>query len=201
VDEDPPFVTGRPVARAALHWADTLHRGQRRAVDQAPFVLHPAEVAALLSVRGYDDEVVAAGLLHDAIEDTDATVADVRERFGDRVARIVAAVSEDPAIDDYDARKAGLRAQVAAADGDVHAVYAADKLVKTRELRAQAARAGAALDEPDLVERREHYEQSLQMLEAVAPGLDLVKQLAFELWALRLLPPAAAAAPVAVRRG
>jgi hypothetical protein len=199
MDDDPPFVADLPLARAALHWAETLHSGQRRAVDEAPFVLHPAEVAALLSVRGYDDEVVAAGLLHDAVEDTDTSIADVRERFGPRVARIVAAVSEDPAIEGYGERKAALRAQVAGADSDAHAVFAADKLVKTRELRAQAARTGAPLDEPDLLRRREHYEASLRMLEQVAPQSSLVQQLAFELWALRSLPPAISSLPQAAR--
>ncbi len=190
MDVEPPFVATRPIARAALSWAETLHRGQRRDVDRAPFLLHPAEVASLLSVRGYDDEVVAAGLLHDAVEDSDATVRDVRERFGDRVADIVAAVTEDPAIDGYHERKGALRDQVAAAGADARAVFAADKLVKTRELRAQAARSEALLDEPGLVRRREHYEDCLRMLERFAPDLPLVRQLAFELWALRALPPA-----------
>jgi hypothetical protein len=193
VDSEPPFVVGRPIVLAALLWAESLHEGQRREVDCAPFILHPTEVASLLSVRGHDDEVIAAGLLHDAIEDSDAGVGDVRERFGDRVAGIVAAMSEDPAVDDYDARKAALRAQVAAAGGDVHAVYAADKLVKARELRAQAAQSVGSLDDPDLQRRLEHYEQSLAMLEHVAPELDMVRQLAFELWALRALPPVSVA--------
>ncbi|MGH2763412.1 MAG: hypothetical protein ACRDL4_06640 [Thermoleophilaceae bacterium] len=68
-------------------------------------------------------------------------------------------------------------------------VYAADKVTKARELRAQAARAEAALDEPDLRRRLEHYEHSLAMLREVAADLPLVHQLAFELWALRALPP------------
>jgi HD domain len=144
---------------------------------------------------------VAAGFLHDAVETTDASVADVRERFGERVARIVAAVTEDPAIGGHQARKAALREQVAAADADAHALYAADKLVKTRELRAQAARAAGALDEPDLVRRREHYEASLRMLERVAPESSLVQQLGFELWALRSLPPASQGAAVGARVG
>jgi (p)ppGpp synthase/HD superfamily hydrolase len=189
MDEDPPFVADRPLVRAALHWAAALHHGQHRDVDHAPFVLHPAEVAAALSVRGYDDDVVVAGLLHDAVEDSEAQVADVRERFGDRVATIVAAVTEDPAIADYHARKAELRARVAAADTDALAVFAADKLVKTRELRAQATGTEARLAEPDLVRRREHYEQCLEMLRDAAPELPIVQLLAFELWALRILPP------------
>jgi hypothetical protein len=201
---EPPFVTGRPTVRAALEWAESLHRGQRRDLDSAPFILHPAEVAAALTVRGYDDDVVAAGLLHDTIEDTDADVDDVRERFGDRVARVVAAVTEDPAIPDYHDRKAALRAQVAAAGADAHAVFAADKRVKARELRAHAAREPGALGAPALRRRLEHYEQCLAMLRTVAPDMPMVHQLAFELWALRTLPPedvrprrAAAARPAA----
>jgi hypothetical protein len=62
-------------------------------------------------------------------------------------------------------------------------------VVKVGELRAQAARAERLLDEPDLHRRLEHYQRSLEMLESVAPELPLVRQLAFELWALRALPP------------
>ena len=189
MDEDPPFVAGRPLVRDALHWAAALHHGQHRDVDHAPSSCTPAEVAALLSGRGYDDEVVAAGLLHDSVEDSEAQVADVRERFGDRVATIVAAVTEDPAIDDYHARKEDLRARVATADTDALAVFAADKLVKTRELRAQATASEAWLEQPDLLERREHYQQCLEMLQDAAPELPIVQLLAFELWALRVLPP------------
>ena len=194
MDAEPPFIADLPIARAALEWAESLHQGQLRAVDLAPFILHPTEVAAALSLRGYDDEVVAAGLLHDAIEGSEADITEVRRRFGDRVARIVAAVSEDPDIADREARKAALRAQVAAADGDAHVVFAADKVVKARELRAQAALVEGTLDEPDLHRRLEHYEASLAMLETVAPGVPIVEQLAFELWALRTLPPSHVAA-------
>jgi (p)ppGpp synthase/HD superfamily hydrolase len=197
MDVAPPFVANRPLARAALEWAEALHSGQQRVVDHAPFILHPAEVAAVLSLRGYDDEVIAAGLLHDAVEGSDADLADVQDRFGARVARIVGSVSEDPGIDDYVDRKAALRAQVAAADHEAHAVFAADKLVKARELRAQAVRSPAALDEPDLQRRLEHYEASLAMLQRVAPTMPILHQLAFELWALRALPPA----PIAARHG
>jgi (p)ppGpp synthase/HD superfamily hydrolase len=186
---EPPFVAGRPLTGAALKWAATQHRDQRRAVDRAPFILHPLEVASLLSGRGYDDEVTAAALLHDVIENTDARIDEVRERFGDRVADIVAAVSEDPAIEDHAERKAALRERVGAAGPDAHAVFAADKIVKARELRAQAARSDSLLEEPDLLRRLEHYEESLDTLRVVAGDRPLVNQLAFELWALRRLPP------------
>jgi (p)ppGpp synthase/HD superfamily hydrolase len=187
--EAPPFIAGRPLTGVALEWASALHRDQVRAVDRAPFILHPLEVAALLSQTNRDDEVTAAGLLHDVVEQSEAGIDDVRSRFGDRVATIVAAVTEDPAIEDYGARKAALRAQVAEADGDAHVVFAADKVVKVRELRAQAARSPGLLDEPAWRRRLVHYEHCLEILQAVAADLPFVRQLAFELWALRYLPP------------
>jgi (p)ppGpp synthase/HD superfamily hydrolase len=187
---EPPFVDGRPLVREAVAWASEMHAAQRRDVDRAPFILHPLEVAALLSGRGVDEAVVAAGVLHDIVEDTDAGIEDVRARFGERIAAIVAAVTEDPGIAGYAARKSALRDQVAAAGADAHAVYAADKIAKARELRAQAARAESSLDDPALQQRLVHYERSLETLRAVAGELAMVDQLAFELWALRVLPPA-----------
>jgi (p)ppGpp synthase/HD superfamily hydrolase len=186
----PPFAENRPVSRAAFEWASRAHADQLRDVDRAPFILHPLEVAALLASRGFDDEIVAAGLLHDVVEDTDTGLDEVRLRFGDRIAETVAAVTEDPTIADYHARKAALRDQVAAAGPDAQAVYAADKIAKARELRAQAARTEALLEDPDLYRRLEHYEQSLEVLRELAAFPSLVDALAFEVWTLRNLPPA-----------
>jgi (p)ppGpp synthase/HD superfamily hydrolase len=186
----PPFIEDLPLTCEALAYAAEHHEGQRRDSDFAPFILHPLEVATLLRNRGYDDEVVAAGLLHDAIEDTDATADELRERFGDRVAGLVASLSDDEAIEDYGERKAALREQVAAAGAEAAAIFAADKVAKARELRATLTRSpGAAADER-IQQRLEHYEQSLAMLDRALPGHPLGRQLRFELWALRALPPA-----------
>jgi (p)ppGpp synthase/HD superfamily hydrolase len=132
---------------------------------------------------------VAVGLLHDVIEDAGATAEDLRARFGDRVADLVAALSDDPAIEDPRERKRALREQVARAGRDAQAIYAADKVAKARELRATVTRDPAAPRDPAIARRLEHYEQSLEMLEHEAPDLPLVRQLRFELWALRELPP------------
>lgn len=181
----PPFAEARPSVRRAVEWALVMHADQRREVDQAPFVLHPLEVASLLNGRDFSDEVVTAGVLHDVVENTSVTVDDVERRFGVRVAALVAAVSENPAIEDYVERKAALRAQVAAAGTGACAVYAADKVAKVRELRAKVARDPSALRGPKL----DHYRASLAMLRAETTGLALVDQLEFELWALDVLPP------------
>jgi (p)ppGpp synthase/HD superfamily hydrolase len=189
VELHPPFADDLPVTRAAIAYARECHAAQTREVDAAPFILHPIEVAMLLHGRGYDDEVVAAGALHDVVEKTSATVDDLAARFGTRVASLVAAVSDPPGIVDYTARKAGLRDQVALASPDAQAIYAADKLAKARELRALATRLHASLTDPALQERLEHYESSLETLDGALPGMPLVTQLRFELWAIRQLPP------------
>jgi (p)ppGpp synthase/HD superfamily hydrolase len=188
----PPFIEALTVTCEAYRYARELHAGQRRGSDEAPFILHPLEVAVLLHNRGFDDEVVAAGLLHDAVEDTPATPADLERRFGARVASLVAALTDDPAIEGFAERKAVLRTQVAAAGRDAQAIYAADKVAKSRELRAELTREPGRIDEPHIARRLEHYAASLQMLEREAPDLPLVRQLRFELWALRHLPPEAA---------
>jgi guanosine-3',5'-bis(diphosphate) 3'-pyrophosphohydrolase len=82
----PPFADARPAVRPAVEWATRMHASQRRDVDHAPFILHPLEVAALLSGRGLADDVVVAGILHDVVEKTDATIEDIRGRFGERIA-------------------------------------------------------------------------------------------------------------------
>lgn len=186
----PPFLEGLPIARKALEFAVRRHEGQRRESDAAPFILHPLEVASLLRNRGCDDEVVAAGILHDAVENTDATLAELEGDFGPRVCRLVAAVSDDESIEDYEAQKAALREQVARAGGDALTIYAADKLTKARELRARLTRDPAAAGDPALGQRLEHYEASREMLGRQLPDHPLVHQLGFELWALRVLPPA-----------
>jgi len=185
----PPFAHDLPVTRAAIDYARECHAAQKREVDAAPFILHPLEVAMLLHGRGYDDEVVAAGALHDVVEKTKATVDDVAARFGSRVASLVAAVSDPPGMDDYGARKAALRDQVAHASREALAIYAADKLAKTRELRALASRVHVALTDPALQNRLEHYQKSLETLDGALPGMPLVNQLRFELWAMDQLPP------------
>jgi (p)ppGpp synthase/HD superfamily hydrolase len=120
------FVEGLPVTGAALAYAKRVHAGQRRAVDGAPFIFHPLDVASLLYSAGATDPVIAAGMLHDVIEDTAAVASDLRGRFGRKVTDLVVAVSEDDRIADHDARKAALRAQVAASGHDALLLFAAD---------------------------------------------------------------------------
>ena len=143
-------------------------------------------MAQLLRGRDYPDGVVAAGVLHDVVEDTGTDLPELEREFGPDVCRLVAAVTEPVPIGAYRERKALLRAAVADAGPDALAIYAADKIAKTRELRLRLARDPDAVSDPEKVD---HYHRSLALLEARLGGHPLVLQLRFELETLALLPP------------
>jgi (p)ppGpp synthase/HD superfamily hydrolase len=181
-----------PLTRAAVEFARHRHAGQQRYADEAPFVLHPIEAASILERSGYPDRVVAAAVLHDVLEDTEAQRSDLEQRFGPEVAELVATVSDDPSIADTEARKDDIRERVRRAGGYAQAVYAADKISKVRELRLMIAR---GVDRDRIAVRRERYWKALAMLEKAIPGSRLAELLRFELEALDALPPKQPAEP------
>ena len=184
----PSFVSDLPLTHKALEFAAARHSGQRREADDAPFILHPLEVAQLLRGRDYPDEIVAAGVLHDVIEDTDVAFEELRTLFGARIATLVRSISEpDAEGGTYPERKARLREAVGRAQGDAVAVFAADKVAKARELRLSTVRRlpEARID----TDKLEHYWASLALLERRLGHHPFVRQLRFELEALALLPP------------
>jgi (p)ppGpp synthase/HD superfamily hydrolase len=172
------FVEGSPLTRDALAFAADRHAGQTRDGRGEPFVTHPVEVACLLHEAGYSDEVIAAGVLHDVLEDTDVEREELTSRFGERVAGLVAAVSDDPSIENGAERKAALRRQVAASGTEAGVIFAADKVSKARELRQRISRGEAG--EADR-QKLDHYRASLEMLDGLVPGLGLVDRLRAEL--------------------
>jgi guanosine-3',5'-bis(diphosphate) 3'-pyrophosphohydrolase len=79
--------------RSAWAFSMQQHAGQRRASGEA-YIGHPLEVAQVLAELKMDATAIAAGLLHDAVEDTDVTTADIAKRFGEQVAHIVEGVTK-----------------------------------------------------------------------------------------------------------
>jgi guanosine-3',5'-bis(diphosphate) 3'-pyrophosphohydrolase len=117
----------------AFRWAADRHRGQTRRGGDTPYFEHVAAVALVVDRAGFDEDVVIAGLLHDVIEDTGATLEDVAARFGPAVAQTVGHCSEvksdaqgnkRPWID----RKRDHLAAMAQAPLAARAVILADKL-------------------------------------------------------------------------
>src|SRR5947207_3852389 len=74
------------------------HTGQSRASGE-PYLVHPLEVACVLAEMKLDPVAIAAGLLHDSVEDTSVTIVDIRKEFGEQVAHIVEGVTKISKID------------------------------------------------------------------------------------------------------
>jgi myo-inositol-1(or 4)-monophosphatase len=181
-------VTGRsPLVRAALEMAREAHAGQvRNASGGRPYIDHPIAVAEHLSEHISGDEVLAAALLHDVVEDSDLGVEDVRERCGDRIAEIVETLTDNNAtVEPYAMRKWEHRDRVEAAGDDALSIYAADKLTNVKMLRDAHRKEGETAVERELKvpldEKIEIWEQDLEMLRENAAEDPAVRALASSL--------------------
>ena len=86
------------IIKKAYDYSLQHHQGQTRASGE-PFLIHPLEVAQVLAEMMLDATAIAAGLLHDAVEDTEATREDIKKEFGEVVARLVEGVTKIDKID------------------------------------------------------------------------------------------------------
>jgi len=91
----------------AINFAATAHRGQVRKVADIPYISHPFAVGMMLQKAGCSDEIVAAGILHDTLEDTKTTYDELVTEFGRQVADIVQAASEQDKSLSWEERKQG----------------------------------------------------------------------------------------------
>lgn len=133
----------------ALTLANDLHAGQVRKGTAIPYVSHVLAVAGIVLDYGGDEDEAIAALLHDAVEDCGGApvLADIRARFGDRVAGIVAACSDTDQIPKppWQARKEAYLAHLRDAPASVRLVSAADKLHNARAILADYRQVGEAL--------------------------------------------------------
>jgi guanosine-3',5'-bis(diphosphate) 3'-pyrophosphohydrolase len=167
-DDLPDIRERSELVRRAWCFAHAAHEGDRSRGNKR--IDHPVAVAQLLAREGASDELIAAALLHDVLEDTSVGRAELEEMFGSDVAALVAAVSEDPSIDDYGERKAQLRAQVDAAGEDAALIFLADKLAQLQELEAPPATMAPR--------RLDHYRKTLALLRSSYPGVPFIGELA-----------------------
>jgi (p)ppGpp synthase/HD superfamily hydrolase len=121
-------LSGTPGAGDALAFLAAAYSTRLRRVGRT--VEHPLAVGRLLAADGQPAEVVVAGLLHDVLEDTDVAQDEVAARFGAHVTRLIVALTQDPALDGYRARKAALRARILAAGAEAATITLADKVAK-----------------------------------------------------------------------
>ncbi len=129
---------------AAIEFAVKKHSGQVRKSTTIPYILHPLEVLQILCTMGADTNVMIAGVLHDTVEDTDTTLDEIKESFGEDVAGLVAANSEDKSKS-WEARKQHTIDALAEADLRVKMLVVADKLSNIRSMATDAKRIGDRL--------------------------------------------------------
>ena len=139
------------ILEEAIIYATVLHQGKVRKFGNRPYILHPLEVAQILSTITDDIEIITAGILHDIVEDTDGTLAEIEKRFGARVAMLVSSESEEEYPDEdpgetWKRRKEGsLRALKKTEDTGVKMLWLADKLANIRSLAGMYSEHGEAM--------------------------------------------------------
>ena len=83
------------IVSEAIVFSTEAHDGMRRRKSDAPYILHPLEVGVIVGTMTDDQEVIAAGILHDVVEDAGITIDQIGEKFGERVMTLVASETEN----------------------------------------------------------------------------------------------------------
>ena len=134
----------------AIIFAVRAHAGTERRGKGFPYIVHPLEAVEIVATMTPDQELLAAAALHDTVEDTDVTVEQIRAEFGDRIAALVAAESDEmpegiPEEESWHARKQAAIDRLSRASHDAKMVALGDKLSNMRAIARDYAVQGDAL--------------------------------------------------------
>lgn len=139
------------VLEEVIIFAVKAHEGQMRKMEKIPYILHPLEVSSIISTMTTDLDVIAAGVLHDTVEDCGVDPKEIREKFGPRVAALVQSESEDkmssrPPEETWQERKEeSLLMLKYTKDIDVKRLWLGDKLSNMRSFYRGYLKEGNAL--------------------------------------------------------
>ncbi len=179
----------------AIIFAVRAHAGTERRGKGFPYIVHPMEAVEIVATMTRDQELLAAAALHDTVEDTDTTVEQIREEFGDRIALLVASesdimpegVSEE---DSWHARKQAAIDRLAHASHDAKIVALGDKLSNMRAIARDYAQQGDVLwnlfHAKDPKDHEWHYRG---LAEALSELCDTVAYKEFEKLINQVFPP------------
>lgn len=137
-----------------VKFAADAHRGQKRKLAPIPYIIHPMEVASIIATVTTDEEVAAAGLLHDTVEDCGVSPLDIAEKFSWRVAELVMAETEEKikskakADTWYERKNQSLAILLNTDDEDVKTLWLADKLANVRSFFQSYLAVGEKVWEP-----------------------------------------------------
>jgi myo-inositol-1(or 4)-monophosphatase len=159
----------------AAAFAARAHEGQVRKGTNIPYIVHPMEAAAIVAALTDEPELIAAALLHDVMEDCGVTYAQLCERFGPRVAKIVREDSQCQSTASGERAPWGVRKRAAverfrSSDRDEKLIVLADKLSNMRAMFRDFEREGAAMfakfNERDMRRHAWYYRSCAALTEA-----------------------------------
>jgi (p)ppGpp synthase/HD superfamily hydrolase len=127
----------------AIRMATSAHEGQMRK-DGPPYIIHPVAVTLMLAQRGFAEEVIAAALVHDVLEDTTVTAEQMRGELGPDVLELVQTVSYDKNLSWEDQRVKYIEAVRAGSEG-AKAISIADKIHNAESLLMGYQKEGKAI--------------------------------------------------------
>ena len=131
--------------RKALEFAAVYHKEGVRKGSNVPYIVHPFEVALILQENGMEERIIAAGLLHDTLEDTELTTEQIRQEFGDDILQLVLGASEELEAREetlWEERKKHTIEYLKTAPIDVKYIVCADKLSNIRSMLADHEKKG-----------------------------------------------------------
>ena len=165
----------------AIEFAVKAHDGMRRRKSDAPYVLHPMEVAVIVGSMTDDQNVIAAAALHDVVEDAGITMDEVEERFGPRVKELVASETENkredlPPEETWYIRKAeSLEVLKNSDDLDVLILWLGDKLSNIRSFyhvwRVEGDAIWKKFHQPDIKMQAWYYRSIMKYTERLSDRL------------------------------
>ena len=184
IDKSPLKYNKRKIKKA-YEFANLAHGDQRR-VSGVPFILHPTSVACILAEMGMDTESIIAALLHDTVEDTDVTLKDVEQIFGEAVASLVDGLTKISKIvytDREEQQAENVRKMLIAMSNDIRVIIVklADRLHNMRTI--------------ECVKEQKRRDKAVECIEVYAPiahrlGMKAIKEELEDL-SLRYLDPVA----------
>lgn len=134
----------------AIIYATNAHSGAFRKSSKSPYIVHPMEAAVIAARLTDDEDVIAAAVLHDVVEDTDTTKEMLEKEFGRKITMLVCADSEDkredrPAAETWEIRKKETLDSIPGATRDEQIIVLSDKLANMRSMYDDYTRIGDEL--------------------------------------------------------
>ena len=163
------------IVERAIQFAVFAHAGTKRKGKERPYILHPIEAMTIAAGLTEDEEVLAAAVLHDVVEDTNLNGEDIEREFGPRIRALVLAESEDKmkelsAASSWKLRKQATINHLAGLDRNAKIICLGDKLSNIREIGRDYRLLGDALwecfNQKDKQEHGWYYRSVCDLLEA-----------------------------------